>query len=286
MNKIFPVLLLCITLTGCSQSEPKASEILMVEPPQDKNITNRLTISEKTESDKNSSTLQTSHQKTDTISKKIIKNGSMTIQVGDLKKAQNQTAEILKKNNAYVQQEQFRNTDTDENLSMTIRVPYQNFDFLISSFSGSIGSVQSKNISSNDVTEQYTDTSIKLANTKIYLEKYRDMLRSAATTKDMLEIQEKIRGLEDEIDIAEGTLRYIDDRVNYSTLELSLYKEKVRSSATSKIGFGNRFADSLTEGWNSFVGFLLGLVSFWPFFILIPFIIFLFKKWRARKKNR
>jgi hypothetical protein len=40
-----------------------------------------------------------------------------------------------------------------------------------------VGSVLSKNISSNDVTEEYTDVSIKLANKKIYLEKYRDMLK-------------------------------------------------------------------------------------------------------------
>jgi len=174
----------------------------------------------------------------------------------------------------------------DDNLNLIIRVPHKNFDALISSFSDGIGSVLSKNISSNDVTEEYTDVSIKLANKKIYLEKYRDMLKSAATTKDMLEIQEKIRELEDEIDVAEGRLRFIDDRVNYSTLSLNLYKEKVRSSATSKIGFGSRFVDSVTEGWNSFVSFMLGIVSLWPFFLIIPFIIFFWRKWKSGKKNK
>jgi hypothetical protein len=157
---------------------------------------------------------------------------------------------------------------------------------LIKSFSNGIGSVLSKNISSSDVTEEYTDISIKLGNKKIYLEKYREMLRSAKTTKDMLEIQENIRALEDEIDIAEGRLRFIDDRVNYSTLNLNLYKEKIRSSATSKIGFGSRFGDSVTEGWNSFVAFLLGIISLWPFFLLIPVVVFFWRKWRNRKKNR
>lgn len=268
---------------SCSQSDPKVSNATMIDIPMEKEMPGR--ISGKTDSDKNISAPPLSHHKTDTISKKIIKNGNMTIQVGDLKKAQNQTAEILKKSNAYIQQEQFRNTDTDENLSMTIRVPHQNFDRLINSFSNGVGSVLSKNVSSNDVTEEYTDVSIKLANKKIYLEKYRDLLRNASNTKDMLEIQEKIRGLEDEIDVAEGTLRFIDDRVNYSTLELSLYKEKARSSTTSKIGFGSRFSDSLTEGWNSFVGFLLGIVSFWPFLLLIPLVVFLWRKWKARRKK-
>ncbi|AZA98089.1 DUF4349 domain-containing protein [Chryseobacterium joostei] len=228
----------------------------------------------------------TSPKKTDTISRKIIKNGDMRIQVGDIKKAQTQVNDILKSNKAYIQNEEFKNTDVDENLDLTIRVPHKNFDALVNSFSDGVGSVLSKNISSDDVTEEYTDVSIKLANKRIYLEKYRDMLRSAATTKDILEIQENIRELEDEIDVSEGRLRFIDDRVNYSTLNLSLYKEKVRSSATSKVGFGSRFVDSLTEGWNSFVGFFLGIISLWPFLLLIPVIVFLWRKWRSRKRNK
>ncbi|MEC3877777.1 DUF4349 domain-containing protein [Chryseobacterium salviniae] len=220
-----------------------------------------------------------------TITKKIIKDGEMKIQVGDIKKAQEQINSILKNNKAYIQKEEFQNNDTEENIDLTIRVPHQNFDALVNSFSDGFGSVLAKNISSNDVTEEYTDVSIKLANKKIYLEKYRDMLKSAKTTKDILEIQENIRELEDEIDVSEGRLRFIDDRVNYSTLNLNLYKEKIRSSATSTIGFGSRFGDSVTEGWNSFVAFLLGIISLWPFFLLIPVVVFLWRKWRNRKKK-
>lgn len=246
-----------------------------------------LPISEKVVSDENGTNKDVyPSKKTDTISKKIIKNGDMKIQVGDIKKTQNQVDEIIKKNNAYIQKEEFQNTDMDDNLTLIIRVPHKNFDKLVGSFSNGVGSVLSKNISSNDVTEEYTDVAIKLANKKIYLEKYRDMLRSAATTKDMLEIQENIRELEDEIDVAEGRLRFIDDRVNYSTLNLNLYKEKVRSSATSKIGFGSRFADSVTEGWNSFISFLLGIISLWPFFLIIPVIVFIWRKWKSKNKNK
>ncbi|MCC3214700.1 DUF4349 domain-containing protein [Chryseobacterium sp. X308] len=245
-----------------------------------------ISVSEKLVSDENGTNKDVhSSKKTDTISKKIIKNGDMKIQVGDIQKAQSQVNEIIRKNSAYIQKEEFQNTDMDDNLNLIIRVPHKNFDALINSFSDGVGTVLSKNISSNDVTEEYTDVAIKLANKKIYLEKYRDMLKSAATTKDMLEIQENIRELEDEIDVAEGRLRFIDDRVNYSTLNLNLYKEKVRSSATSKIGFGSRFVDSVTEGWNSFVSFMLGIISLWPFFLLIPVIIFIWRKWRSKKKD-
>ena len=223
-----------------------------------------------------------SPKKTDTISKKIIKNGDMEIAVSNLLEAKNKISEIIKNNKAYLQSETFRNSDTSENINLVIRVPHQNFDAIINSFSDGIGSVEAKTVKAEDVTEEYTDVSIKLENKRIYLEKYREMLKNAASTKDILEIQENIRALEDEIDVAEGRLRFIDDRVNYSTLELLLFKEKARTSATSKIGFGSRFGDSIAEGWNSFVSFLLGLISFWPFFIIIPLLIFAWKKWRRK----
>lgn len=283
MKKLLLSLSFCTLLIHCKKNETQALNASLVDIVQEDKVANYspAAISEKSASVNKNPYLNTN----DTISKKIIKNGEMTIQVGDTKKAQNQVNEIVKKSNGYIQKEEFRNTDTDENLNLIIRVPHKNFDALTNSFSDGMGSVLSKNISSNDVTEEYTDVSIKLANKKIYLEKYRDMLKSAATTKDMLEIQENIRELEDEIDVSEGRLRFIDDRVNYSTLNLTLYKEKVRSSMTSKIGFGSRFGDSLTEGWNSFIAFFLGLTSLWPFFLLIPVVIFLWRKWRNRKKK-
>ncbi|OVE55985.1 DUF4349 domain-containing protein [Chryseobacterium mucoviscidosis] len=289
MKKLF-LLLFCLILIHCGKSEKIADAAVAMEitandtdkaflkeeapPPPN-------SISEKIASNNNPSSSQTNL----TISKKIIKNGDLKIQVGDIKKAQDQVSSIVKSNKAYIQKEEFQNNDNEENIDLTIRVPHQNFDALVNSFSDGVGSVLYKNISSDDITEEYTDVSIKLANKKIYLEKYRDMLKSAKTTKDILEIQENIRELEDEIDVSEGRLRFIDDRVNYSTLNLILYKEKARTSATSKVGFGSRFGDSVTEGWNSFVAFLLGIISLWPFFLLIPVAVFLWRKWRNRKKK-
>jgi len=302
MIKLFLPLSVLLLISGCKKSELEAvnyspavpaDKVAVaeydVEPPPPPQEVYRMApadaISEKSETVNKSAQPSIVSKKTDTISKKVIKNGNMKIQVGDIKKAQDQVADILKKNNAYIQTERFQNTDVDDNLDLVIRVPHKNFDALINSFSDGVGSVLSKNISSDDVTEEYTDVSIKLANKKIYLEKYRDMLRSASTTKDMIEIQEKIRELEDEIDVAEGRLRFIDDRVNYSTLNLGLYKEKVRSSATSKIGFGSRFADSVTEGWNSFMSFLLEIISLWPFLLIIPIIIYLWRKWKSGRRK-
>lgn len=218
--------------------------------------------------------------------KKIIKSGDMTIEVADIKTAQEKIQKTIKNNKAYIQNERFSNSETQTTLSMEIRIPNQNFDQLVNSFSDGIGSISAKNIRVQDVTEEYTDVSIRLKNKLAYLEKYRDLLKRSASTKDLLEIQEKIRGLEEEIESSEGRLRYIDDQVNYSTLELTLMKEKPRNTVTSKIGFGSRLVDSLANGWNIFVNFFLGVVSLWPFLFTIPIILLFWRKWRKRKSKK
>ena len=218
--------------------------------------------------------------------KKIIKSGDMTIEVADIKTAQEKIQNFVKNNKAYIQNERFSNAETQTTLSMEIRIPNQNFDNLINSFSDEIGSISEKNIRVQDVTEEYTDVSIRLKNKLAYLEKYRDLLKRSASTKDLLEIQEKIRGLEEEIESSEGRLRYIDDQVNYSTLNHTLTKEKPRNTVTSKIGFGSRLVDSVANGWNIFVNFSLEIVSLWPFLFIIPIIILFWKKWRKRKSKK
>ena len=218
--------------------------------------------------------------------KKIIKSGDMTIEVADIKTAQEKIQNFVKNNKAYIQNERFSNAETQTTLSMEIRIPNQNFDNLINSFSDEIGSISEKNIRVQDVTEEYTDVSIRLKNKLAYLEKYRDLLKRSASTKDLLEIQEKIRGLEEEIESSEGRLRYIDDQVNYSILNLTLTKEKPRNTITSKIGFGSRLVDSVANGWNIFVNFSLEIVSLWPFLFIIPIIILFWKKWRKRKSKK
>ncbi len=219
------------------------------------------------------------------IAQKIIKSGRIEIEVGDINKAQKIIIDNLKKLNAYKQAEFFSNSEEQEMLKMTIRVPNENFDNLLQSMDEGLGNVISKNVGTDDVTEEYTDVSIRLENKLTYLEKYRDLLKKSTNTKDILEIQENIRNLEEEIESSKGRLKFIDDKVKYSTIELTLIKNKPRNSVTSKIGFGSQFVDSVAEGWNNFVGFILGLISYWPFLLIIPILIILFRKWRNRKRK-
>jgi len=100
------------------------------------------------------------------IAKKLIKNGKMNIAVSKISDAKKEVEKILKKNDAYTQNETFQNSDTSEDLSLIIRIPSQNFDAVINSFSSGIESVEFKSIKADDLTQEYIEISIRLANKK------------------------------------------------------------------------------------------------------------------------
>ncbi|MPS71985.1 MAG: DUF4349 domain-containing protein [Chryseobacterium sp.] len=282
MRKIY-LLFLFATILSCGKNnnhEMISADLALVD-----NVSAKSESSDKLLPPPNSIEEKITPENSQKISQKIIKTGRIEIEVGDINKAQKIIADNLKKSNAYKQGEFFSNSEEQEMLKMTIRVPNENFDNLLQSMDEGLGNVISKNIGTDDVTEEYTDVSIRLENKLAYLEKYRDLLKKSINTKDILEIQENIRNLEEEIESSKGRLKFIDDKVKYSTIELTLIKNKPRNSVTSKIGFGNQFVDSVAQGWNNFVGFILGLISYWPFLLIIPILIILFKKWRNRKRR-
>ena len=221
------------------------------------------------------------------INKKIIKSGSIDIQSEDVQKSRKELEIIFNNTKSYVQNESFNNYANRETYNLTVRVPNQYFDTLVNSLSNKgIGIIRSKSISTKDVTEEYYDTEIRLKNKELYLAKYRDFLSQAKKISDMLEIQEKIRNMEEEIESAKGKLRFIDDKVNFSTLEIYLYREKPNVTSSSEVGFFGRIWESIVNGWNILAGIFYVILSSWSIILIICLITWRIIKFRKVRKNR
>ncbi|MDR0829717.1 MAG: DUF4349 domain-containing protein [Prevotellaceae bacterium] len=221
------------------------------------------------------------------VNKKIIKTGSVKIQSDNVQKSRQALDAILNETKSYIQKEEFFNGNNREVIDLTIRVPNQFFDLLINSlYDNGIGVITRKEISSKDVTEDYYDTEIRLKNKELYLAKYRDFLAKAKTTTEMLDVQEKIRNMEEEIESAKGKLRFIDDRVNFSTLEISIYKEKPAISGGSEVGFLGRLWASIVNGWNLLAEIFFGILQIWSILLIIGVVVWGGFKIRKVRKNK
>ncbi len=284
MKKTFILIFAIVILQGCSKAnKPSVAE----EADYDVSALSELAENEAVDPEYLSSGKTFSAVNNQpVIDKKIIRSGSIEIQSENLQKSREALNSILSKTQSYVQDEKFNNNYYREIFTITVRIPNQNFDSLINLLSDKgVGIIRSKNISSSDVTEDYYDTEIRLKNKELYLGKYRDFLTQAKTVEDMLKVQEKIRNMEEEIESAKGKLRFIDDRVNFSTLNIEIYKEKPSISGESEIGFFSRFWASIITGWNLLAGIFFGLLSVWSILLIGGGIIWGIFKIRKNKRQ-
>ncbi len=219
------------------------------------------------------------------IQKKIIRDGQMTIKVKDLFSARKNVDSLAKALGGYIGNESFNSYDQESNYNLVIRVPAANFERLIAGIENSTkGEILFKEINARDVTEEFIDLETRLANKRKFIERYGDMLKKASTVKDMLEIEENIRKIEEELESTEGRLRYLTDQVNYSRLNLTLTQEKAyKYKPQYSRNFIERLKESLHKGWKGFIGFLLFIIKIWPLWLLGAVVWIIYRRIKARK---
>lgn len=221
------------------------------------------------------------------IKKKIIKDGRIGIEVDNLEQTKKQIDSLVVKYGGYYANERLNNSDWQISYNLKIRIPSNSFEKLIGEIETGGGEIKYKEIDARDVTDQFIDLEIRLENKKNYLKKYNDLLKQAKSVKDILEIEERIRGIEEEIESTTGRLKYLSDLVDYSTLDLEISKPKDNKYQPEKRDkFTKRLKHALSKGWFGFVDFIVFVIKIWPFWIIVGIIVYAWKKYRNRKKNK
>lgn len=223
----------------------------------------------------------------DLVKKKIIKDGKLGIKVSKLKEAKINVDTLVRNMGGYYDKESLNNNDYSIDYNLIIRVPSNKLEILIDKIEKGEGEVSYKEIDARDVTEEFIDLETRLTNKHKYLAQYQELLKNAKSIKEILDIQEKIRGLEEEIESTTGRLKYLNDLVNYSTLELNISQKKdYKYTPEYRGNFSGKLKQSILRGWYGFVDFFLFLLSNWAILILFSVLIYFWTKYRKRKKSK
>jgi hypothetical protein len=129
-----------------------------------------------------------------------------------------------------------------------------------------IGSVTSLSTSGEDVTEEYVDLNAQKTALQNQLAQYNKILAKAEKVEDILNVQVQIERVQVELDRIEGRLKYLNNRVDLSTITVNLQEP-------APIGGGISF--DLNSVINDAIGGFLGLVGalIILFFALLPLIV-------------
>lgn len=223
----------------------------------------------------------------DVIKKKIIKDGRIGIQVDNLENSKSRIDTLVKNHGGYYDNESFNNSDWESSYNLKIRIPSANFENFINKIETGEGEIKYKEIDARDVTDQFIDLETRLQNKKNYLKRYNELLAKAQTVKDILEIEEKIRVIEEEIESTTGRIKYLSDLVEYSTLDLTISKQKnFKYNPANRGNFIEKLKQALFKGWFGLVDFTLILINLWPLWILLTIILYGWRKFKKNKKKK
>lgn len=218
--------------------------------------------------------------------KKIIRDGSISIKTKDISASKQGVESLVKSLGGYMDSEYLDNNDEQISFDLKVRIPAKNFDALLNGLENGKDEVKSKNIQARDVTEEFVDVEARIANKQVYLKRYKELLAKASTVRDILAIEEQIRVIQEEIESREGRLKYLNDQVAYSTLDVQLFMIKeFEYKPEQQDNFWERIKNALGLGWRSTVGFLLMIFAMWPL-ILVIFGVVYAVRWRKRRQKK
>lgn len=214
--------------------------------------------------------------------RKMIKEGNITFETSDPVKTKESIVKITNELGGYITRESSGDYADRNEQTIEIRVPAEKFDQFLSGVTQTAVKIDSKNISAQDVTEEYIDVEARLKTKKELEERYKQLLVKAAKVEEIMSIEREMGKLREEIESVEGRFRYLKDRVAFSSLTITFY-EKI----SKPIGFGLKFGHALEYGWRNFLAFITGLVTLWPFLLLIGGGLFAaFRISRRRRFNK
>lgn len=213
--------------------------------------------------------------------RKIIKEGEVHFESPGLAKTRARVDAAVAKFGGYVSREQEYAYPDRVEQSLVARVPAEKFDDFLAEISAGVKRFEVKCIESTDVTEEFMDAEIRLKIKKETEDRYRQLLSKAKTVKDIVEIEKQMAEIREEIESVEGRLKYLQNRISFSTLTITYYERK-----SSPVGFPSKFKNGLVNGWRNFVWSLVGLVNVWPFIVLLAIAVAGTMKYRKLRKSR
>ena len=220
---------------------------------------------------------------------KIIKTADISFEVKNYKETRTAVINLSKSLGGYIGNENQINNNYQIENSMTIRVKSENFDKLIDGILVQSVKIDNKTINAEDVTSEFVDAEARLKSKKEAEEQFAQILKKANTINDILAVQEQLRAIREEIESYQGKLKYLNDKVNYCTVNIKFY-ERADYIPTPETGFFYRVSKAFVTGWQGVVAFFIGLIYLWPFLLItlltLYFIRRMIKKSRARKLEK
>jgi hypothetical protein len=183
-------------------------------------------------------------------------------------------------------------TQYSVNNNMTFRVPNAKLDTVLKSIGSLVEYMDYRIIKAEDVTLQLLGNEIRLGRISDYEKRLKKGIDNrGGKLPDLVDAEENILNKQEQADNSFIANQYLDDQIEYSTVNLTIYQKAETKRALIvnadnikefEPWFGKKLVESLVDGWEILEVFILFMARFWGFILLGGIIMILVKRYRYK----
>lgn len=251
-----------ILITGCS-SRKAAESMPAQQPVMDQSIEKGAAPGAP------STTAQTSNRK-------LVVKLYMDMRVDDIEKSILEVEAMAATAGGYTR-ESYQNEFSGQ---LTLMIPAGKVDTFTKNLK-SLGKIMNSNRNTEDVTDSYFDTQIRIKNLEAEIDTMRNLLQKPGwKVSEILEIEKEIRRLTDELETLKGYITNLDRQISYSEIRISFQKSEIAINSDNQDSLGYKLQLALKNGVDLLINIftsILTLIAFIlpisPIFIIAYFML-------------
>ena len=170
--------------------------------------------------------------------------------------------------------------------TLELKVPADRFTQAVEGLDP-IGRLESMNVTAEDVGEEFTDVTARVANARRLEERLLNLLATrTGRLEDILAAERELARVREEIERYEGRLRYLRSRTALSTLHVTVHEPAPIIARAGR----NPILEAFRGAWRNFVGFVAALIELMgiliPLGAIVGLIVVAWIRWGPRWNGR
>lgn len=155
------------------------------------------------------------------VERKLIKNGSLTIESVDVKKAAKDAEAILKKHGGYIE-----NKVEGKDVTLAARIPAQKIDLGMDELAA-LGRVTYRRVNVRDVMDEYIDVDAKIRNLRVLRDRLKKLYSKSNKVEELLKVEKELARVQTQLDSMEGRIKAMKKNIAYSELSISINRKRI-----------------------------------------------------------
>lgn len=199
------------------------------------------------------------------LNKKLIYRANVVMEVKDYGYAQSEIRNLVAISGGYIVEFTENQSKHEQGGTIILKVPSSGFSSFLDRMEKLEHESLQRSMQGQDVSEEYVDLESRLKVKQAMESRYLQFLKEATKSSQMVEFANELERIQTEIEQIRGRMRYIDQNVAYSTIEIRLYQPEEKQANLSAKG-----AEPLGQrAWNALDGSLKAISAVFQWLVVI-----------------